>query len=261
MRIIAIANQKGGVGKTTTALALAAGLAEKGYKVLGVDTDPQCNFSSTSRVKVSGVPTTINLLLKDAEASEAIQKSPSGYDVIAGSNALSAAEKMITETGREHRLEEALQGIKEKYDFIILDTPPTLGILTICAFTAADSIIIPTLASFYAAAGINELSHSVEQLKHYNINPNLKIDGILLTKFDPRTIVGRKMKEITEQIGEHIDTRVFNTVIRSSVVVDSAQVMKTSLFEYDRNSTVSKDYLAFIEELLKGYEEDGIKKN
>ena len=133
--------------------------------------------------------------------------------------------------------------------------------MTICAFTAADSIIIPTLASFYAAAGINELSHSVEQLKHYNINPNLKIDGILLTKFDPRTIVGRKMKEITEQIGEHIDTRVFNTVIRSSVVVDSAQVMKTSLFEYDRNSTVSKDYLAFIEELLKGYEEDGIKKN
>lgn len=261
MRTIAIANQKGGVGKTTTALALAAGLSARGYKVLGVDTDPQCNFSSTSRVKVSGVPTVINLLLRDAEASEAIQVSPSGYDVIAGSNALAAAEKMITDTGREHRLEETLNPIKSRYDYIILDTPPTLGILTICAFTAADSIIIPTLASYYAAAGINELSHSVEQLKHYNINPSLSIDGILLTKYDPRTVVGRKMKEITEQIGEHISAKVFNTVIRSSVIVDSAQVMKTSIFAYDGNATVSRDYQSFIDELLKGYEENGVKKD
>ena len=261
MRVIAIANQKGGVGKTTTALALCSGLSQRGYKVLGIDTDPQCNFSSTSRVQTSGVPTTINLLLRDAEAEEAIQASPLGYDVIAGSNALSAAEKMISDTGREHRLEEAIAPIKKKYDFIILDTPPTLGILTICAFTAADSIIIPTVASFYAAAGISELSHSVQQLVHYNINPNIRFDGILLTKYDARTPVGRKMKEITEQIGEHIDAKVFNTVIRSSVTIDSAQVLKTSIFDYDKNATVSRDYQAFIDELLKGYEEDGRKKD
>ena len=251
MRVIAVANQKGGVGKTTTSQAMCAGLAEKGYTVLGIDLDPQGNFSTACGAENYNVPTIYELMKGEASAEESLQHISSGFDVIPSNIMLAGAEQELSQTGKEHRLKEAVAPIAGNYDFIIIDTPPSLGVLTVNAFTFASDIMIPTAAGIFAATGIGQLAKTVKNVQKY-CNPNVEITGILFTRFNPRANISKQIKELTEQVSQYISAPIYKTYIRSTVVVEEAQASKTDIFTYADKSTVSEDYRAFIEEFLKG---------
>lgn len=250
MRIVAIANQKGGVGKTTTTQALCAGLANKGFKVLGIDLDPQGNFSTACGADNVHKATVYHLLKREATVEETIQATNSGFDIIPANIMLSAAEQELTQTGKEYRLKECIETIVQNYDFILIDTPPSLGVLTNNAFTAANEIIIPTTAGIFAASGIGLLNNTVNNIRRY-CNPCVRVVGILFTRFNPRANISRQIKELTEQISEHISAPIYDTFIRSAVAVEEAQASKTDIFDYSASSTVAEDYKAFVEEFLK----------
>ncbi len=247
---IAIANQKGGVAKTTTTHALAAGLSEKGFKVLAVDLDPQGNLSSACGAECFNVPTVYELLKGTAKPKEALQHINS-YDIIPSNIMLAGSEQELTQTGKEHRLKESLVSIARKYDYILVDTPPSLGILTVNAFTFANKILIPTTAGIFATAGIKQLSDTVKNVQKY-CNPDIQIMGILFTRYNPRTNISKEIKELAGQIGKYISAPVYKTFIRSAVAVEESQAQKEDIFSYAGKSTVAEDYRAFIEEMLKG---------
>ena len=257
--IIAVANQKGGVGKTTTAQALAAGLAGKGYKVLGIDLDPQGNFSSACGVESYNVPTVYEVIKRGATIQDAMQHAKGGYDLVPANIMLAGAEQELSQTGKEHRLKEAVAPVAGDYDFIVIDTPPSLGVLTVNAFTVAGDILIPTTAGIFATTGINQLNETVKSVQRY-CNPNVKITGILFTRFNPRANISKQIKELTEQLSEYISAPIYKTYIRSAVAVEEAQANRTDIFEYAEKSTVSEDYKAFIEEFLKGEVESNGRK-
>lgn len=251
MKVIAVANQKGGVGKTTTSHALCAGLADKGYKVLGIDLDPQGNFSTACGANNYNVLTIYEVMKGEASAEETIQSMESGFDVLPSNIMLAGAEQELSQTGKEHRLKEAVAPIAGNYDFIVIDTPPSLGVLTVNAFTCASDILIPTTAGIFATTGISQLNNTVKSVQKY-CNQNVQIMGILFTRFNPRANISKQIKELTEQLSEYISAPIYKTYIRSAVAVEEAQANKTDIFEYAEKSTVSEDYRAFIEELLKG---------
>lgn len=248
--IVAVANQKGGVGKTTTAQALTAGLAEKGFKVLGIDLDPQGNFSTACGAENYNVQTVYEVM-KGHNIREAIQNMKGGYDVVPANIMLAGAEQELSQTGKEHRLKEAVVPVTGDYDFIVIDTPPSLGVLTVNAFTCASDILIPTTAGIFATAGISQLNETVTSVQKY-CNPGIKIRGILFTRFNPRANISRQIKELAEQLSEYISAPIYNTYIRSAVAVEEAQANQTDIFDYAGKSTVADDYRTFIEEFLKG---------
>jgi chromosome partitioning protein len=254
MRIVAVANQKGGVGKTTTSQALTAGLADKGYKVLGIDLDPQGNLSSACGSVNYNVPTIYELMKREVTAEETIQHMNGGYDIIPSNIMLAGAEQELSQTGKEHRLKEAIAAVSDNYDYIIVDTPPSLGVLTVNAFTAASDILIPTTAGIFATTGINQLNETVKSVQKY-CNPNVKITGILFTRFNPRANISKQIKELTEQLSQYISAPIYKTYIRSAVAVEEAQANRVDIFDFAEKSTVSEDYKAFIEEFLKGEQE------
>ena len=249
--IVAVANQKGGVGKTTTAQALAAGLAERKYRVLGIDLDPQGNFSTACGAENYNVLTVYEVMKRGADIREAIQHMKGGYDVVPANIMLAGAEQELSQTGKEHRLKEAVSVVAGEYDFIVIDTPPSLGVLTVNAFTCATDILIPTTAGIFATAGISQLSETVSSVQKY-CNPGVKIRGILFTRFNPRANISRQIKELTEQLSEYISAPIYQTYIRAGVVVEEAQANKADIFNYAGKSTVAEDYRTFIEEFLKG---------
>ena len=249
--IVAVANQKGGVGKTTTAQALAAGLAERKYRVLGIDLDPQGNFSTACGAENYNVLTVYEVMKRGADIREAIQHMKGGYDVVPANIMLAWAEQELSQTGKEHRLKEAVSVVAGEYDFIVIDTPPSLGVLTVNAFTCATDILIPTTAGIFATAGISQLNETVSSVQKY-CNPGVKIRGILFTRFNPRANISRQIKELTEQLSEYISAPIYQTYIRAGVVVEEAQANKADIFNYAGKSTVAEDYRTFIEEFLKG---------
>ena len=251
--IVAVANQKGGVGKTTTAQALAAGLAERKYRVLGIDLDPQGNFSTACGAENYNVLTVYEVMKRGVDIREAIQHMKGGYDVVPANIMLAGAEQELSQTGKEHRLKEAVSVVAGEYDFIVIDTPPSLGVLTVNAFTCATDILIPTTAGIFATAGISQLNETVSSVQKY-CNPGVKIRGILFTRFNPRANISRQIKELTEQLSEYISAPIYQTYIRAGVVVEEAQANKADLFDYAGKSTVAEDYRAFIREFLKGVE-------
>ena len=230
MNIIAIANQKGGVAKTTTSLALCAGLSHRGFKVLGIDLDPQGNFSSATGVDNLSAPTVYELMKGDT-AVETIVQHIQGFDIIPANIMLAGAEQELSRTGKEYCLKEGLSSVLNKYDYIILDTPPSLGILT--------------------TTGIKQLNDTVQSVRKY-CNPGLNVRGILFTRFNPRANISKQIRELTEQLSEYIHAPIFKTYIRSAVAIEEAQANKADIFDYAKNSTVSADYNAFIEEFLEG---------
>ena len=229
--IVAVANQKGGVGKTTTAQALAAGLAERKYRVLGIDLDPQGNFSTACGAENYNVLTVYEVMKRGADIREAIQHMKGGYDVVPANIMLAGAEQELSQTGKEHRLKEAVSVVAGEYDFIVIDTPPSLGVLTVNAFTCATDILIPTTAGIFATAGISQLNETVSSVQKY-CNPGVKIRGILFTRFNPRANISRQIKELTEQLSEYISAPIYQTYIRAGVVVEEAQANKADIFNY-----------------------------
>lgn len=244
-RTIAVTNQKGGVGKSTTAHALGAGLSIKGYSVLFVDLDPQGNLSYAMQADTGGL-SSYDLLTKRATVADAIQHTEQGRIIPAGA-ALSAADMELTATGKEYRLLEALEPCKSDFDFIIIDTPPALGTLTINALTAADSLIIPAQAEIFSLQGIGQLSATIKAVKTY-CNRGLQLDGILLTRHNGRSVLSRDMAEMIKDTAEKLGTTAYKTVIREGIAIKEAQANRRSIFEYAPKSNAALDYMAFVNE-------------
>jgi chromosome partitioning protein len=247
-KVISISNQKGGVGKTTTTCSLAAGLKKKGYRVLAIDLDPQGNLGFSVGADTETSASIYEVLKGEVKTQYAIQKTDS-MDIIISSILLSGIELEFTNTGREFLLREAIRPIQPFYDYILLDTPPALGILTINAFTASDLIIVPMLSDIFSLQGIAQLYETVERVKKY-CNPNLSIAGIVLTRFNPRTRLGREVRGTAELIADDLHIHIFDSTIRSSVTASEAQSLQQNVFDYDPHSHVAQDYGKLIDELL-----------
>ena len=247
--IIAIVNRRGGVGKTATAHAVGSGLALKGYKVLFVDLDSQCNLTYDVGGKIAP-PTSMEVLSGTATAEEAIQHTEGG-DIIPASPSLAVADTAIEGTGKEHRLKEALEPVASQYDYIIIDTPPALGVLTVNALTASNSAIIPAQAEVHSLQGIGLLYEAVQAVQKYT-NPALKIKGILVTRYKRRAILSRDMRANLEATAKELDTKVFKTPIRECIALQEAQAMQKDIYSYAPRSNATKDYTALVEEILEG---------
>lgn len=251
MKTVVFSNQKGGVGKTTSAAALAAGLSSRGYKVVAVDLDPQCNFCLSSGVDMLSIGHTLYDVFKgDAQVDDVIVPGL-GYDIIPGGLALAAADMEFTQTGREYMLSEALEAVSDRFDFAVIDTPPTLGILTINALTAADGVIIPLTADVYALQGLNQLNGLIHSVKKYS-NKGLKIFGLLLTKYNERQNVTKALRDQVEAAAAQLGTKVFETAIRESVAVREAQLLHSDFLKEAPNANAAVDYEAFINEFIGG---------
>ena len=248
-RILSVTNQKGGVGKTTPSLALAAGLQKKGFRVLAVDMDPQANLSFSLGGETEDGPTVYELLRGEVNPRFAIQRT-TWVDLIASNIVLSGVDLEFTQQGREYLLKNSLEPLRERYDYIVIDTPPALSILTINAFAASDYLVIPMLADIFSLQGIAQLSETLERLKQ-RCNPAMQIGGILLSKYDARTILGRRIRETTEMVAEQLGTRVYRTKIRNSISIPESQTNQVSMFDYAPRSPAVRDYMAFINELLE----------
>ena len=253
MEIITITNQKGGVGKTTTAHHLAVGLKKRGYKVLLIDADQQGNLTYSLN---SNYTATIYDVIKSQVSTEnevaikdVICQTPQ-CDIIAGDIRLSKADLEFVDTGKEYLFREALEPLKNDYDYIIIDTPPTLGILTVNALTCSDSVIIPAQADIFSLQGFGQLYKLINTVKKYT-NPKLTIKGVLLTKYNDRTILNRQLKQKAQEISKNIETNVFNSTIREATSIREAQTNKLNVFDYDSKSKVAKDYNSFVDEFLK----------
>ena len=244
---IAIVNRRGGVGKTATAHAVGAGLSLRGYSVLFVDLDSQCNLTYDLGVQKAPL-TSMEVLSGTATAEEAIQHLE-GWDVIPASPSLAVADTAIEGTGKEHRLKEALEPVASQYDYIIIDTPPALGVLTVNALTASDSAIIPAQAEVHSLQGIGLLYEAVQAVKKYT-NPALKIKGILITRYKGRAILSKDMRANLEATASQLDTKVFSTPIRECIALQEAQAMQEDIYSYAPRSNATADYTALIEEIL-----------
>ncbi len=246
--IIAVSNQKGGVGKTTTTGALAAAFKKRGKKVLAVDLDPQGNLSFSMGAENEGVPTCYEVFKGETSIRSAIQATEV-VELVPANILLSGAELEFTGQGREFLLANALRPIKQDYDFIIVDTPPALSVLTVNAFTAADSVIVPMLSDIFSLQGITQLYDTVTFVRTY-CNPQLRFEGILLTRYAPRTTLAAEIQGTAQMISSELDIPLFHTCIRSSVAVTEAQALQKNLISYSPRNIAMKDYMALADEIL-----------
>ena len=242
-----IINQKGGVGKSTTALAIGAGLSLKGYSVLYVDLDAQGNLSYTMGASTQGY-NAMGVLQRPDTARSEVQHLEQG-DIIASSPALAGADAVITETGKEYRLKEALEGLSGDYDYCIIDTPPALGILTVNALTACGGVIIPAQADIYSLQGISQLNNTLQTVKRY-CNPDLSILGIVLTRYNGRAIIRREVAEMLEQTARGLNTKLYRSRIRECTALVEAQATKQNIYTYAPRSNAAADYKALVAEIL-----------
>ena len=250
--VITVANQKGGIGKTTTAVNMATILAKKGYKTLLIDSDMQCNSTDTYKAEVEDVATLYDVILADdrVAAKDAIQHMPAG-DIIASDRLLlEADDKLKSDVDGIYRLQDALKDCQD-YDYIIIDTNPQLNHLLYNCLVASDCVIIPVTADRYAYTGLYNLNQTISKIQNRQ-NPRLKVAGLLMIKYKDRTNLGKEMKEALQNAADNMNTKVFNTGIRESVKVQEAQALRVPLTEYAPGCTSALDYVAFVEEFLEG---------
>ena len=251
--VLAITNQKGGVGKTTTSINLAASLAATNRKVLLVDLDPQGNATMGSGVDKSDLEHSVyDVLVDGITVSEAISEAESScYDLLAANVDLTAAEmEMIDLDRREYRLRDALTAIKDRYDYIIMDCPPSLSLLTINGLVAADAAIIPMQCEYFALEGLSALMTTINRITGH-LNPELEIEGIIRTMYDPRNSLTR---DVSNQLTQHFGDKVYRTVIPRNVRLAEAPSFGLPILYYDKQSRGAKAYLALAGEINRRYE-------
>ncbi len=258
-KVVAIANQKGGVGKTTTAINLSSTLAKRGKHVLLIDTDPQGNATSGLGISKELEFSIYDVIVNETEMEKALQKTNvKGLDICPSTINLAGAEvELVSMMSREHRLKEKLDDIKDNYDYIIIDCPPSLGLITLNTFTAADSVLIPIQCEFYALEGLGQLMNTINLVKKH-LNKDLKIEGALLTMYDMRTNLSNQVvKEVSKYFGDN----VYKTVIPRNVKLSEAPSYGMSITEYDSRSKGAKSYDKLTKEFLKNNEADSKAKH
>ncbi len=249
-KIIAIANQKGGVGKTTTSVNLAASLGVLEKKVLLIDADPQANATSGLGIDVEKVEHgTYQLLEHSVKANEAIIKTSSpNLDIIPSHIDLVAIEiELVDKDEREYMLKQAITHLKDEYDYILIDCAPSLGLLTLNALTAADSVIIPIQCEYFALEGLGKLLNTIKSVQKIH-NKNLDIEGLLLTMYDSRL---RLSNQVVEEVQKHFNEMVFSTIIQRNVRLSEAPSYGESIINYDAGSKGASNYLSLAHEIIK----------
>lgn len=248
-RIIAIANQKGGVGKTTTAINLSACLADKGKKVLAVDMDPQGNMTSGLGLNKESMEKTVyDMIIGESDIEEVLQKETmENLDVLPTNIDLSAAEiELIDVENKEFIVRNSIQKIRDNYDFIIIDCPPSLSMLTINAMTTADSILVPIQCEYYALEGLSQLIHTVELVKN-RLNPDLKIEGVVFTMYDARTNLSL---QVVENVKDNLQQNIYKTIIPRNIRLAEAPSYGMPINQYDPKSAGSESYMRLADEVI-----------
>ena len=248
-KVITFANQKGGVGKTTTVHIVAIGLAKKGFKVLACDLDPQANLTSVLGVDPDGdVISIFDLFEGNCEVSDAIVSTSSGIDLLVGSLLLSGADRRYSSTGNEYKLKEALQAVQDRYDYILIDTPPALGVLSLNALAATDYLTVVMTPDYFSGKGLKQFQETVETTRKYLNNPDLKINGLLLTRCD-RTNLSAIINDDMKATADSLNSKIYKSKIRQGVAIRESQYLESSIFDM-KGSGVLDDYNDFINELL-----------